>query len=239
MGLLQQGPDGCSTRRWWPHLLSSWDCPIPVGRVRRGVHPPVTYSAGFAPGSLPNFYKFVGNKKKPPGGTPAGSGSTGLQVVCRLAEAEASTDPEDPGADDLLDVVGVGTGQPVLALDDVAVVQHVEAVDPHRHAEVLEVELLLDAAIQQVDVLVAEAVVVVGDDDVRGAVEAVALHATEVRDRVALAAGGVQREVEAPRTVGRDLVQAVDVVGPVAVDVDGAARAVAGRGALQDGFAVP
>src|SRR5882724_12398644 len=239
MGLLQQGPDGCSTRRWWPHLLSSWDCPIPVGGCAAAFTPPLRTPLGSRRGAYQIFTSLWEPKKNPPGGTPAGSGSTGLQVVCRLAEAEASTDPEDPGADDLLDVVGVGTGQPVLALDDVAVVQHVEAVDPHRHAEVLEVELLLDAAIQQVDVLVAEAVVVVGDDDVRGAVEAVALHATEVRDRVALAAGGVQREVEAPRTVGRDLVQAVDVVGPVAVDVDGAARAVAGRGALQDGFAVP
>src|SRR5207302_2222020 len=59
-----------------------------------------------------------------------------------------------------------------------------------------------------------------------------------VGERVALAAGQVESGVEAPRTIRGDLVQAVEAVGPLAVDVDAALGARAGARALHDDVAI-
>src|SRR4029077_3387400 len=124
---------------------------------------------------------------------------------------------------------------------DVGLVEKVEAVDTDREAEVTESELLLQAGVDDADVVQADGVRTVRDLDVLRRARAVVarqVDALEVRHRVALAAIEVQRDVKAPRTVGRDLVQAVDAVGPTAVDVDATLGARAGARTLENGVAL-
>src|SRR6185436_17344253 len=177
--------------------------------------------------------------------------------------ADAGADAVDAGAEDLGRVVrtvdtsrdlaavgrrttrGAGSVggelQARLALHDRPLVEHVEHVEAKGQTEVGEGELLLDAGVRRVHVLVAE--LVAADDlkvpvDRRRAVDGTAADPTPVRDGVPLAAGEAGRDVEAPRTVGGDLVHPVDVVRPLAVDVDGAESARAGARALQHRFTV-
>src|SRR5437660_1592191 len=107
MGLLRQRPGWVLNEAVVP--TPPFESGLPhtgrEGAPRRS--PPITYSAGFARGSLPNFYTFVGAKKNRRG-EPRRPRFYRIAGICRLTEAEAGADPEDPGADDLLDEVGVG-----------------------------------------------------------------------------------------------------------------------------------
>src|SRR4051794_22527539 len=162
--------------------------------------------------------------------------------VVESAEAQTSSETEDARAGDLADVVRRGLLQPVVDLQDVGLVEKVEAIDAESEAEVTEGELLLHARVDDGDVVQPERVRAVRGLDVlrrsRDVLVGRQVHALEVRNRVALAAVEVQRDVEAPRMVGSDLVQAVDAVGPLAVDVDAALGARAGARTLENGVAL-
>src|SRR6185295_16452786 len=153
------------------------------------------------------------------------------------AEADAQAEAIDAGAGDLADVVRARLPEAVVPLQDVRLVEQVEHVHAQGEAEVAEGELLLDAGIDHVDVVEAELVRLAGDLHVvlREVLARQLLRAApEVGQRVALAAVEVGRDVEAPRTVRGDLVEAVDAVRPLAVDVDAALAARAGARALHD-----
>src|SRR6185369_5208561 len=138
-----------------------------------------------------------------------------------LAEAEPGAEAEDPRAGDFAHpvrqrgerVVGVRADlQPVLALLDEALVEDVEAVRADREAEVTERELLLQAAVEDADVVDPERVRLVRHlhpGEARDAVAEGVAQTDVVGDRIPLAARQVEGEVEAPRTIRSDLVQAV------------------------------
>src|SRR5579864_9551136 len=73
-----------------------------------------------------------------------------------LAEAQGGTEAEDPRREHFLDVFGRGHPGVALALQDGVVVQQVEAVEADGQAEVVELEVLADAAVEHEDVRVAE-----------------------------------------------------------------------------------
>src|SRR6185295_11970284 len=91
-------------------------------------------------------------KKKPPGFSPGGSHQA--EKSSCLTEAQPRTQTDDARADDLTDELRVRLLQPLLALQNVRLVEHVEHVGTDGQAEVAERELLLEAGVDDVDVVV-------------------------------------------------------------------------------------
>src|SRR4051812_42960887 len=97
-------------------------------------------------------------EKKPPGGAPRRGQTISRRSACeglRSAEAQPGAETDDAGADDLADEVRRGLLLPMVALEDVGLVEQVEAVHTQGQAEVAEGELLLDAGVDHVDVVEA------------------------------------------------------------------------------------
>src|SRR6185295_12969681 len=159
----------------------------------------------------------IAGAKKPPG-LPRRLTETMERPNLGLAEVELHAQADDPGADDLEHVVCVAALQTEVALENGRLVGGVEHVRAHGEAEVLERELLLHAEVEDAHIVVPNLVGTVHDrnreaertvGDVTTTLRARAADPLVVVRRIALPAGQVRREVEAPRTLRSDLVETV------------------------------